>query len=398
MKHFETLHRELMALLETSPELSDGQILELIDGLLVDSETGRCLSLREKDGLRDELFCSVRRLDVLQELIDDPQVTEIMVNGCHNIFVERDGRITRFEKNFTAPEKLEDVIQQIVGKCNRIINESRPIVDARLDNGARVNAVVEPVSLDGPALTIRRFPDVPITMETLIAWGSITREAAGFLRDLVKSGYSILVGGGTSAGKTTFLNALSNYIPGDERVITIEDTAELQIQGVENLVRLEARTANLEGGKSITIRDLIRTALRMRPDRIIVGEVRSEEAIDLLQAWNTGHEGSIGTAHANSSRDMVSRLETMVLMGMQLPLEAIRRQIASGIDVMIHIGKTKKKQRKVMEICEVTGLCGGEVQLRPLYRWDDEMQQLEAKERLKNTEKLERMMRYEAGL
>lgn len=285
MKYFETLHRELMALLETSPELSDGQILELIDGLLVDSETGRCLSLQEKDGLRDELFCSVRRLDVLQELIDDPQVTEIMVNGCHNIFVERDGRITRFEKNFTAPEKLEDVIQQIVGKCNRIINESRPIVDARLDNGARVNAVVEPVSLDGPALTIRRFPDVPITMETLIAWGSITREAAGFLRDLVKSGYSILVGGGTSAGKTTFLNALSNYIPGDERVITIEDTAELQIQGVENLVRLEARTANLEGGKSITIRDLIRTALRMRPDRIIVGEVRSEEAIDLLQAF-----------------------------------------------------------------------------------------------------------------
>lgn len=291
MNHFDILHKRLMELLETSPELSDEQILELIDGLLMESQEGHCLSLKEKHGLRGELFCSVRRLDVLQELIDDPQVTEIMVNGCQRIFVERAGCISRFEKSFTAPEKLEDVIQQIVGKCNRVINESRPIVDARLDNGARVNAVVEPVSLDGPALTIRRFPDVPITMETLVAWGSITREAAGFLRDLVKSGYSILVGGGTSAGKTTFLNALSNFIPGDERIITIEDTAELQIQGVENLVRLEARAANLDGGKSITIRDLIRTALRMRPDRIIVGEVRSEEAIDLLQAWNTGHLG-----------------------------------------------------------------------------------------------------------
>lgn len=398
MKYFNVLRKKMMELLETSPELSDEQILEVIDGLLLESEEGRQISLHEKDSLRRELFCSVRRLDVLQELIDDPKVTEIMVNGYQSIFVERSGYLGKFEKAFTSQEKLEDVIQQIVGKCNRIINESRPIVDARLENGARVNAVVEPVSLDGPVLTIRRFPDVPITMETLIAWGSITQEAADFLKALVRSGYSILIGGGTSAGKTTFLNALSNFIPNDERIITIEDTAELQIQGVENLVRLEARSANMEGGHSITIRDLIRTALRMRPDRIIVGEVRSEEAIDLLQAWNTGHEGSIGTAHANSTRDMVSRLETMVLMGMQLPLEAIRRQIASGIDVMVHIGRTRKKQRKVMEICEVTGFQDNEVQLRPLYIWNDEIQELEAREQLLNTEKLERTRRYEAGL
>ncbi len=398
MRYFEELHKRMMELLRETPELSDEQILELIDGLLLESKEGRCISLQEKDELRRELFCSVRRLDILQELIDDPQVTEIMVNGCRDIFVERAGRISRFDKSFTSPERLEDVIQQIVGKCNRIINENSPIVDARLKNGSRVNAVVEPVSLDGPALTIRRFPDIPITMNTLVAWESISQGAADFLKDLVKSGYSILIGGGTSAGKTTFLNALSNFIPHDERIITIEDTAELQIQGVENLVRLEARTANMDGGKSITIRELIKTALRMRPDRIVVGEVRSEEAIDLLQAWNTGHEGSIGTAHANSAIDMISRLETMVLMGMQLPLEAIRRQIASGVDVMIHIGRTKKRQRKIMEICEVTGLRDGEVQLRTLYQWNDETQQLEQGQPLLNVEKLERMKRHEAGL
>ena len=371
MIQLKELQKTLMERLEQSPDLSDRQILELIDDMLLEKSHGWALTLEMRGAMRKELFDSVRRLDVIQDLIDDPKVTEIMVNGFDRIFVERGGIVSRYPKSFTSREKLEDVVQQIVGKCNRIINESSPIVDARLENGSRVNVVVEPACIGGPVLTIRRFPDSPITMERLIAMGSITQEAAGFLEELVKSGYSILIGGGTSAGKTTFLNALSHYIPGDERIITIEDTAELQIQGIENLVRLEARSANMEGGRQITIRELIKTALRMRPNRIIVGEVRQEEAIDLLQAWNTGHDGSIGTLHANSTADMISRLETMVLMGMQLPLEAIRRQIASGVDIMVHLGRRKDKKRRVLEISEVTGYAPPEVLLQPLYRWDD---------------------------
>ena len=281
---FQSLRMLLMEKLDLARELTDEEILEEIDTLILERMRDSCLSLKEKVQLRQELFHSVRKLDVLQELIEDETVTEIMVNGPDAIFVERAGKLSRWEKTFTSGEKLEDVIQQIVGKCNRVVNESMPIVDARLENGARVNAVVRPVALNGPILTIRRFPDTPITMEKLIALGSLPAECAEFLKTLVRARYSMVIGGGTGSGKTTFLGALSNFIPSDERLITIEDTAELKIQGIENLVRLEAKMANTEGATSVTIRDLIKTALRMRPDRIVVGEVRGGEAVDMLQA------------------------------------------------------------------------------------------------------------------
>jgi len=398
MEWFREMRKALMKELEDSVELTDQDILEKIDELLLGNGREGYIPLKEKVRLRQELFDSVRKLDVLQELIDNPRVTEIMVNGYQAIYVEKDGKINRWGKSFTSEEKLEDVIQQIAGQCNRVVNENKPIVDARLSNGSRVNVVVSPVALNGPILTIRRFPDEPITMERLIQLGSITREGAKLMKKLVAAGYSILIGGGTSAGKTTFLNALSNYIPKDERIITIEDNAELQIQGVENLVRLEAKEANIEGNKAIAIRDLIKTALRMRPNRIVVGEVRGEEAIDLLQAWNTGHEGSLGTAHANSAGDMVSRMETMVLMGMNLPLEAIRRQIASGIDILVHLGRMRDKKRRVLEIVEVTGFYDGEVKLLPLYGWDDKKEQLMFRHKLQDTIKLERAGYYENEL
>lgn len=281
---FQSLRMLLMEKLDLARELTDEEILEEIDTLILERMRDSCLSLKEKVQLRQELFYSVRKLDVLQELIEDETVTEIMVNGPDAIFVERAGKLSRWEKTFTSGEKLEDVIQQIVGKCNRVVNESMPIVDARLENGARVNAVVRPVALNGPILTIRRFPDTPITMEKLIALGSLPAECAEFLKTLVRARYSMVIGGGTGSGKTTFLGALSNFIPSDERLITIEDNAELKIQGIENLVRLEAKMANTEGATSVTIRDLIKTALRMRPDRIVVGEVRGGEAVDMLQA------------------------------------------------------------------------------------------------------------------
>lgn len=281
---FQSLRMLLMEKLDLARELTDEEILEEIDTLILERMRDSCLSLKEKVQLRQELFHSVRKLDVLQELIEDETVTEIMVNGPDAIFVERAGKLSRWEKTFTSGEKLEDVIQQIVGKCNRVVNESMPIVDARLENGARVNAVVRPVALNGPILTIRRFPDTPITMEKLIALGSLPAECAEFLKTLVRARYSMVIGGGTGSGKTTFLGALSNFIPSDERLITIEDNAELKIQGIENLVRLETKMANTEGATSVTIRDLIKTALRMRPDRIVVGEVRGGEAVDMLQA------------------------------------------------------------------------------------------------------------------
>lgn len=390
MELFAAIRRELMEQLSQGEEWTDNEIQEKIDDLVIQRTRKTGLSVSDKTRISRELFYSVRKLDVLQELLEDDSVTEIMVNGYRNIFVERDGKRKRWEKCFTSREKLEDVVQQIAGKCNRVINENQPIVDARLSGGERVNAVVYPVALEGPVLTIRRFPDTPITMEWLIHKGSVTREAADFLRDMVKAGYSILIGGGTSSGKTTFLNALSNYIPREERIITIEDNAELQIQGVDNLVRLEAKMSNMEGNREITIRDLIRTALRMAPNRIIVGEIRGEEAIDLLQAWNTGHDGSMGTAHANSTRDMISRVETMVLMGLSLPLEAIRRQIASGIDLMVHLGRLRDRSRRVLEITEVTGYENGEVLLNPLYIWDMEDEKLVRRGELRNREKLKR--------
>lgn len=386
---FQAIRDLLMEKLDMSREMTDREILDEIDQLILNRMRDSYISLNEKLQLRQELFYSVRKLDVLQELIEDETVTEIMVNGPDAIFVERGGRLGKWDKSFTSREKLEDVIQQIAGRCNRVINESMPIVDARLENGARVNAVISPVALNGPILTIRRFPDTPITMDRLIALGSLTCECARFLKALVRARYSIVIGGGTGSGKTTFLGALSDYIPEDERIITIEDNAELKIQGVENLVRLEAKMANMEGAVSVSIRDLIKTALRMRPDRIVVGEVRGGEAVDMLQALNTGHEGSLSTAHANSTRDMLSRLETMTLMGVDLPLEAIRRQIASGVDILIHLGRMRDKTRKVLEITEVCGYEKNEIITRTLFRREEDLGLVQVSELL-NREKLAR--------
>lgn len=386
---FQAIRDLLMEKLDMSREMTDREILDEIDQLILNRMRDSYISLNEKLQLRQELFYSVRKLDVLQELIEDETVTEIMVNGPDAIFVERGGRLGKWDKSFTSREKLEDVIQQIAGRCNRVINESMPIVDARLENGARVNAVISPVALNGPILTIRRFPDSPITMDRLIALGSLTCECARFLKALVRARYSIVIGGGTGSGKTTFLGALSDYIPEDERIITIEDNAELKIQGVENLVRLETKMANMEGAVSVSIRDLIKTALRMRPDRIVVGEVRGGEAVDMLQALNTGHEGSLSTAHANSARDMLSRLETMTLMGVDLPLEAIRRQIASGVDILIHLGRMRDKTRKVLEITEVCGYEKNEIITRTLFRREEDLGLVQVSELL-NREKLAR--------
>ena len=365
------MRRRLRDELEEREELTEGEIADLIDELILDEGSRERLSLREKEELQKELLFSVRKLDVLQELVDDPEVTEIMVNGFRHIFYEKDGKIRRWEREFPSPERLEDVVQQIAGQCNRIVNEQRPIVDARLqENGARVNIVLSPIALEGPIVTIRRFPDDPITMRDLIRSGSITQEAADLLKDLTEASYSMVIGGGTSTGKTTFLNALSGFIPKDERIITIEDNAELQIQNVDNLVRMEARAANLEGTQEITIRDLIKTALRMRPDRIIVGEVRGAEAGDFLIGLNTGHAGSLGTAHANTARDMIGRIEMMVLMGVALPVPVIRRQIAGGIEILIQLTRDADGTRAVDEIAEIDGMQGDDVCIRTLYKRD----------------------------
>ena len=328
-------------------------------------------SIKDRQQLGREIFDAIRRMDILQELVEEEEVTEIMINGTQGIFIERKGRLFQWDKNFASKEKLEDVIQQIVAKCNRAVNEASPIVDARLENGARVNIVLAPVALNGPIVTIRRFPSHPIGMTDLLAYGSLTQEAAQDLEKWVRAGYNIIISGGTGSGKTTFLNALSQYIPSTDRVITIEDSAELQLQGIPNLVRLETRDSKGEGTTAITIRDLIRSSLRMRPDRIIVGEVRGSEAIDMLQALNTGHDGSLSTGHANSATDMLMRLETMVLMGMELPLSAVRRQIASGVDIIVQLGRLRDKSRKVLEIVEITGYEDGEIVTRPLYQFQE---------------------------
>ena len=349
----------------------DEEVEELIDEELLESPDTCRLTVEQRLRLKKELFDSMRRLDVLQFFVEDPTVTEIMINGRDHIFVERNGRLTRLDLSFDSKERLSDVIQQIVAGCNRVVNEASPIVDARLSDGARVNVVMDPVAINGPIVTIRRFPQKPITMEQLMAFGSITKEAAEFLERLVKAHYNIFISGGTGSGKTTFLNALSAYAQRDERIITIEDSAELQLLGVDNLVRLETRNGNTSGCREITIRELIRTSLRMRPDRIIVGEVRGAEAMDMLQCLNTGHDGSMSTGHANSARDMLSRLENMVLMGMELPLAAIRQQIASGIDLIVHLGRLRDKSRKVLEIAEVLGYQDGEVQLATLFAFEE---------------------------
>ena len=366
------LKDKLNAEIDYSREISDEEMQELIDELLIKEGKRQALSLAEKEKLRKELFHAVRKLDVLQELVDDADVTEIMINGAEHIFIEKKGKLSRLEQKFESKEKLEDVIQQIVAACNRVVNEASPIVDARLENGARVNVVLSPVALNGPIVTIRRFPDKPITMEDLVSFGSIPEEVCKWLQKLVEAKYNIFISGGTGSGKTTFLNALSNYIPQEERIITIEDSAELQILNIPNIVRMETRNANVEGCREITIRDLIKTSLRMRPDRIIVGEVRGGEAFDMMQCLNTGHDGSMSTGHANSSKDMMSRLENMILMGMELPLNAIRQQIASGIDILVHLGRLRDKSRKVLEIVEVLGFEQGEIRLSPLYRFQEE--------------------------
>lgn len=359
------LQQKLMEEIESRKSVSDEELWELIDRAVLEAGQAEYIPLKEKKDLRVRLFDSFRRLGILQELIDDRQVTEIMVNGHEKVFIERGGRTMLWEKSFDSREQLEDMIQQIVGRVNRMVNVSNPVVDARLEDGSRVHVVLPPIALDGPAVTIRKFPE-PITMEKLIGYGSITEEAAGFLRILVQSGYNIFISGGTNSGKSTFLNALSAFIPQEERVITIEDSAELKIQQVDNLVRMEARNANSEGEGQVTIRDLIRAALRMNPSRIIVGEVRSGEAFDLLTAFNTGHSG-MGTGHANSPQDMLSRLESMVLMAADLPLPAIRTQICAAIDILVHLGRLRDRSRRVLAIAEIAGMDRGEIRLNPLF-------------------------------
>ncbi|MBS5214737.1 MAG: CpaF family protein [Clostridiales bacterium] len=392
----EYMKQKLRSEIERMKEINDQKIYSQIDQIILQESKEEYITLDQRQEIRKNLFNAVRGLDLLQELIDDDEITEIMVNGTEAIFIEKAGEMKKWKYHFTSKNHLEDLIQQIAGRCNRIVNEANPVADARLENGDRVSIVLPPAAVNGPILTIRRFPKQPISMKELIAWNSITQEAADFLRKLVESGYNIFISGGTGSGKTTFLNALSDFIPKQERIITIEDNAELQIQGVENLVRMEARKGHFSKENDITIRDLIKASLRMRPNRIIVGEVRGEEAIDMLQAMNTGHDGSLSTAHANNPRDMMMRLETMVLMGIKLPISAIRRQIAGGIDVMVHLGRRRDHSRKVLEILEITGYdCEREeIQTQILYEYEEtgkkEKGSLVRKGNLKNIEKWKR--------
>lgn len=368
---YQTLKDQIRQELQEKHQVGDEELMNCIHQAIEGAAARQYLPLRRRLELKKRLFDGFRRLDILQELVDDPQVTEIMVNGKDHIFMEKKGQILQWDQSFGEEGQLEDMIQQIVSRINRVVNVSHPIVDARLENGSRVHVVLPPIALDGPVVTIRKFPE-PITVEKLIQLGSLTQEAAGFLEKLVKAGYNIFISGGTGSGKTSFLNAMSAFIPPEERIITIEDSAELQIRQIPNLVRLETRNANAEGEGAIEISDLIRAALRMRPDRIIVGEVRGKEALDMLQALNTGHDGSLSTGHANSPRDMLSRLETMVLMGAELPLAAVRSQIASAVDILVHLGRLRDRSRKVLEIVEVGGYVDGEIQLRPLFVFQEE--------------------------
>ena len=368
---FNVIKDEVVSMIDLYRDYQDEEIIEVIDEVIVNKSRETYISVTDKRDLRRTIFNSIRRYDVLQDLIEDITITEIMINGANKIFIEQDGVIKQWDKHFESDKKLEDIIQAIVSKSNRIINEANPIVDARLLDGSRVNVVLPPVSLDGCVVTIRRFPDKPINMNKLIQYGSLTRELADYLEDLVIAGYNIFVSGGTGSGKTTFLNVLSNYIPSDERVITIEDSAELQIQNIPNLVRLEVRNANVEGKGRISIRDLMKTSMRMRPDRIVVGEVRDEAAIDMLQAMNSGHDGSLSTGHANSAIDMLIRLETLVLMGIDIPLIAVRKQIVSAIDIVVHLGRLRDKTRKVIEVSEVLDCIDGDYVMNQLFVFEE---------------------------
>lgn len=367
----EKVRKQVLSDIDVSRDLEDEEIWDIISRAASEEVKQKSISLRDRIELEKRVFDSLKRLDVLQELIDDTEVTEIMVNGPDSIFYEKNGCIQQYDGRFSSEEKMQDIIQQIVGRHNRVVNQSSPIVDTRLVDGSRVNIVLFPISLGGSAISIRKFPKEPYNMEKLIAIGSVSKEVSEMLKLLVKAKYSIFISGGTGSGKTTFLNALSQYIPEDERIITIEDSAELQLLGAKNIVRMETRNANIEGVMPITIRDLIRTALRMRPDRIIVGECRGAETLDMLSAMNTGHDGSLSTGHANSCRDMLSRMETMVLMGQELPLSAIRSQIASGINIIIQLGRLRDKSRRVLEIAELDGIVDGEIVLNTLYQFEE---------------------------
>jgi pilus assembly protein CpaF len=352
-----------------SGDITDVALKQVI-GECVQEESGLyMISIRQKEELEESVFNAIRRLDVLQELLEDDTITEIMINGKDDIFLERNGHITKWDKSFENEERLEDIAQKIASLSNKIVNISSPIADTRLEDGSRVSIVLPPVALNGPVITIRKFYKDALTMEKLIETGSLTQEAADFLKMAVKSKYNIFISGGTGSGKTTFLNALSEFIDNDERVITIEDAAELQINHVKNLVRLEARDANIEGKNEVTIRNLIRASLRMRPDRIIVGEVRGKETLDMVQAMSTGHDGSLSTGHGNSPKDMMTRLETMILMGIDMPVAAIRQQLTSAIDIIIHLGRLRDKTRRVLQIAEVVGVSRGEVKFNKLFEF-----------------------------
>ncbi|MBB3129594.1 pilus assembly protein CpaF [Paenibacillus rhizosphaerae] len=366
---FRELRQEIRSGLDVTSALGNRELMQYIERTVLRRQELRELTAQEKRSLIRRIFDSFRGLDILQPLVDNPAITEIMINSHEDIFIEQDGVVSRLPLKFESRSRLEDIIQSIVAGVNRVVNESSPIVDARLKDGSRVNIVLPPVALKGPTMTIRKFPESPMTMQDLIFRRALSQEAAEFLQQLVVGKYNIFISGGTGSGKTTFLNALSQFIPPDERVITIEDSAELQIVTVPNLVALETRNANTEGRGEIAIRDLIRSSLRMRPNRIVVGEVRGSEALDMLQAMNTGHDGSLSTGHANSTRDMISRLETMVLSGADLPVPVVRQQISSAIDIFVHLSRMRDRSRKVTEISEVAGLENGEVVLNPLFRF-----------------------------
>lgn len=366
---YQTIRHKVYQNLDVGHDITDDELYQVIDRCIYEASREKIISIRQKEELRSRLYNSIKKLDILQELLDDDEITEIMVNGTECIFYEKQGRIKKWGRQFESEEKLADIAQRIAAMSNRMVNEASPIIDTRLNDGSRVNIVLPPVAIDGPVITIRKFYDTPLTIERLIELGSITPEAACFLEKLVKSRYNIFISGGTGSGKTTFLNVLSDYIPSDERVITIEDSAELQLHNISNMVRLEARMANAEGGNAVSIRDLIKSSLRMRPDRIVVGEVRGAEALDMLQAMNTGHDGSLSTGHGNSPKDMLTRLETMVLMGMSMPVDAIRTQIASAIDIIVHLARQRDKSRKVVQIAEVGNYQNGEIELTPLFKY-----------------------------
>jgi len=386
------LYEEVSKNISANERITDESVLEKIDQVLFRIGKQENLSYEEKKNYRKILFAAFRGLDILSIIMEDEEITEVMVNGNNQIYVERKGKIEKYKDTFTTPDKLEDIIQRIASQINRRVNTASPMVDARLKDGSRVNIILPPVSIDGPTVTIRRFPKEPLAMKQLIEKSSLSQEAADFLAAAVRARYNIFISGGTGSGKTTFLGALGEFIPSEERVITIEDSAELRIRNVPNLIRLESRPANLEGDYEVSIRDLVRNALRMRPDRVIIGEIRSGEALDMLQAMNTGHDGSLSTGHGNSAKDMLARIETMCLQGnVDLPILAIREQIASGIDLLVHLSRLRDKSRRVIGIYEIAGIEAGEILLNPLFTFEEEGVHEKTKEikgTLKRTENL----------